>query len=266
MADDYGWIPSGTAFGNQRTVANSPSGNSYQMLQGWGPENRWWLTPDGQQIQGNQSLINYEKQQAARKSALDSAYSTLADLSSSSGGGGSSPNPFGAVPTMNEGNRFEAGLSDAEARLRSLLDDPDSIKQTGAYKFRVKQGEDALQRQLGARGMLNSGNRLMELTKYGQDMGSQEYENQFGRLGNLLTNYSGSWIGDKNANTSRYSAEAGAWNQANASQNQLKAVAMRELLGGLGGGSMGGSRTTSQKRSPYTGMTSYGMEFGGGVY
>ncbi len=180
---------------------------------------------------------------------------------SSSGGG----NPFG-VPTVNTGNRFEAGLSDAEARLKSLLDDPDSIKQTGAYKFRVKQGEDALQRQLGARGMLNSGNRLMELTKYGQDMGSQEYENQFGRLGNLLGNYSGSWLGDKNANTSRFSAEAGAWNQANASQNQLKAIALRELLGGGGGGSMGGTRSTSQMRSPYTGMTSYGMEFGGGVY
>ena len=98
-------------------------------------------------------------------------------------------------------------------------------------------------------------------------MGSQEYENQFGRLGNLLGNYSGSWLGDKNANTSRFSAEAGAWNAANNSQNQLKAIALRDLLGGGGdGGSMGGTRSISQKRSPYTGMTSYGMEFGGGVY
>jgi hypothetical protein len=35
--------------------------------------------------------------------------------------------------------------------------------------------------------MLGSGNRLMELTKYGQDMGSQEYDNQFDRLNKLLT-------------------------------------------------------------------------------
>jgi len=75
---------------------------------------------------------------------------------------------------------------DAETRLSSLLDDPDSIKQTGAYKFRLGQGQEALQRSLGARGLLGSGNRLTELTKYGQDMASQEYDNQFGRLANLL--------------------------------------------------------------------------------
>lgn len=208
------------------------------------------------------AILNWQREQGMDYLSQLLGGGGSGSASSSSGGGG---NPFG-VPTMETSNRFEAGLSDAESRLKSLLDDPDSIKQTGAYKFRVKQGEDALQRQLGARGLLNSGNRLMELTKYGQDMGSQEYENQFGRLGNLLGNYSGSWLGDKNANTSRFSAEAGAWNQANASQNQLKAIALRELLGGSGGGSMGGTRTTSQMRSPYTGMTSYGMDFGGGVY
>lgn len=81
------------------------------------------------------------------------------------------------------------GLGDAEFRLKNLLDDPDSIKKTGAYKFRVGQGQEALERSLGAKGMLNSGNRLTELTKYGQDMGSQEYENQFSRLSSLLGNY-----------------------------------------------------------------------------
>ncbi|WP_460996347.1 hypothetical protein, partial [Staphylococcus aureus] len=92
----------------------------------------------------------------------------------------------GAVPTD---NRFSSGLSDAETRLRALLDNPESIQQTGAYKFRVGQGQEALQRSLGAKGMLNSGNRLMELTKYGQDMGSQEYDAQAGRLSNLLGTY-----------------------------------------------------------------------------
>lgn len=117
------------------------------------------------------------------------------------------------APVASQSNRFEAGLSDAETRLRSLLDNPDSINQSAAYKFRVKQGEEAINRQLGAKGMLNSGNRLMELTKYGQDMGSQEYDAQAGRLGSLLGNYSQSWIGDKNANTQRYAAESNAWNQ-----------------------------------------------------
>lgn len=118
-----------------------------------------------------------------------------------------------AAPVASNTNRFEAGLSDAETRLKNLLDNPDSINQSAAYKFRVGQGQEALQRSLGAKGLLNSGNRLMELTKYGQDMGSQEYENQFGRLGGLVGGYSQSWLGDKNANTNRYAAESNAWNQ-----------------------------------------------------
>lgn len=117
------------------------------------------------------------------------------------------------APVASNVNRFETGLTDAESRLRNLLDNPDSINQSAAYKFRLKQGEDAVQRQLGAKGLLNSGNRLMELTKYGQDMGSQEYDAQAGRLNSLLGNYSQSWLGDKNANTSRYAAESNAWNQ-----------------------------------------------------
>ena len=251
MAND--WIPHGSSFGASSVFATSPGGRQYRMLQGWGPENRWWMTPDGQQIQGNQSLINYENNLAAS----DNARKSLSEMISGGGSGGgaaASPNPFGATPTMNNTNRFEPGLSDAEARLKSLLDDPDSIKQTGAYKFRVKQGEEALQRQLGARGMLNSGNRLMELTKYGQDMASQEYENQFGRLGNLLTNYSGSWIGDKNANTSRYSAEAGAWNAAQSNILQAQAAAdankvrIASLLMEMGKPQSGAVRNTYQTK------------------
>jgi len=146
-------------------------------------------------------------------------------------GGESSSNPFGTggsggsgAPTVNTSNRFEAGLSDAELRLKNLLDNPDSINQSAAYKFRVGQGQEALQRSLGAKGLLNSGNRLMELTKYGQDMGSQEYDNQFGRIKDLVGGYSGSWIGDKNANTSLFNAQANAWNQAQANADRTKLV------------------------------------------
>ena len=116
-------------------------------------------------------------------------------------------------PVASQENRFSTGLSDAELRLRDLLDNPDSITNSAAYKFRVKQGEEALQRSLGAKGLLNSGNRLMELTKYGQDMGSQEYDAQAGRLSGLLGAYSQAYTGDKNANTQRYLAESQAWNQ-----------------------------------------------------
>lgn len=115
------------------------------------------------------------------------------------------------APVASNTNRFEAGLTSAESRLNNLLDNPESIQKTAAYKFRVGQGQEALQRSLGAKGLLNSGNRLTELTKYGQDMGSQEYDKQATRMADLVGGYSSSWLGDKNANTARYSAESGAW-------------------------------------------------------
>lgn len=90
-------------------------------------------------------------------------------------------------------NRFEAGLSDSEGRLRSLMNDPSSIQQTASYKFRLGQGEEALKRSQFAGGRGLSGGAAMELAKYGQDMGSQEYENQHKRLSDLTGMYAGNW-------------------------------------------------------------------------
>lgn len=114
-----------------------------------------------------------------------------------SGAGSSYSGASGAAVTPDGGNRFNNFITDAETRLKSLLDNPDSIQQSAAYKFRVSQGQEALQRSLGAKGMLNSGNRLMDLTKYGQDMASQEYENQFGRLSDLMKTGTTGYIGDR---------------------------------------------------------------------
>ena len=183
-----------------------------------------WETPEAnaQRNQGQQDAVGLQNWYLRnQQTAFDNQQGYLKNLltgSSSSGGG----NPYGG-PALDTSNRFESGLSDAETRLRSLLDNPDSVQQSAAYKFRVGQGQEALQRSLGAKGLLNSGNRLMELTKYGQDMGSQEYDNQFGRIKDLVGGYSGSWIGDKNANTAKFAAQSGAWNtaQANADRNRL---------------------------------------------
>lgn len=90
-------------------------------------------------------------------------------------------------------NRFETGLAASEGRLSSLLDDPSSIQQTASYKFRVGEGQKALERRQFAQGVGGSGGAAMEFGKYMQDMGSQEYENQANRLQNLLGTYSGAW-------------------------------------------------------------------------
>ena len=69
-----------------------------------------------------------------------------------------------------------------EQRLAALINNPDSIENTNAYKFRFNQGQQAVERSAAARGMLNSGNTLAELARYGQGMASDEYGREFERL------------------------------------------------------------------------------------
>lgn len=84
------------------------------------------------------------------------------------------------------------GYNGIEKRLADLLDNPDSIKQSGAYKFRVNQATEGTNRLLAKNGMLNSGNRAVELQSRIQDEASQEGDRQFGRLSDLFGQYSGS--------------------------------------------------------------------------
>ena len=49
------------------------------------------------------------------------------------------------------------------------------------YGFRLSEGQKALERQAAARGGLISGGALKAASRYGQEMGSQEYTNAFNR-------------------------------------------------------------------------------------
>jgi len=53
--------------------------------------------------------------------------------------------------------------------------------QDPGYAFRLSEGQKALDRQAAARGGLISGGALKAAERYGQDMGSQEYQNAFNR-------------------------------------------------------------------------------------
>ena len=55
------------------------------------------------------------------------------------------------------------------------------FQQDPGYAFRLKEGQQALDRQAAARGGLISGGALKAATRYGQEMGSQEYTNAFNR-------------------------------------------------------------------------------------
>jgi hypothetical protein len=50
------------------------------------------------------------------------------------------------------------------------------------YAFRLSEGQKALDRQAAARGGLISGRALKAATRFGQDMGSQEYSNAYNRF------------------------------------------------------------------------------------
>jgi len=56
------------------------------------------------------------------------------------------------------------------------------------YAFRLSEGQKALDRSAAARGGMISGGALRAATRYGQDMGSQEYQNAYNRYQTNRTN------------------------------------------------------------------------------
>lgn len=97
-----------------------------------------------------------------------------------------------------------------ETRLRQLLENPDSIQDTGAYKFQFNQGQQAIERSAAAKGMSGSGNLLAELSKYGQGMASQAYGAEADRLANLSGQQKNYLLGLRSAATNDYTAKANA--------------------------------------------------------
>lgn len=108
-------------------------------------------------------------------------------------------------------------------RLNSLMDNPDSIANTGAYKFAFNQGQEGVNRSLAAKGLLKSGNRLSELTKFGQGLASQQYGAEFDRMSNLVNT-------TRAGDISKYGADANLYGQELQGQNQLKALMMKSAL------------------------------------
>ena len=71
-------------------------------------------------------------------------------------------------------------------KLNTLLQNPSSITSTPGYQFAYNQGLEAVNRTAAAKGQLGSGNRLYDLTKFGQGLASQTYNNTVSQLGNFL--------------------------------------------------------------------------------
>ena len=77
-------------------------------------------------------------------------------------------------------------LTTASNKLNTLLQNPESVASTPGYQFAYNQGLEAVNRTAAAKGQLGSGNRLYDLTKFGQGLASQTYNNTVSQLTNLL--------------------------------------------------------------------------------
>ena len=75
--------------------------------------------------------------------------------------------------------RIEAGLASGGEFAQPFT--TERFQADPGYAFRLSEGQQALERQAAARGGLMSGAALKAATRFGQDMGSQEFQNAFNR-------------------------------------------------------------------------------------
>jgi len=79
------------------------------------------------------------------------------------------------------------GINTLGALMRPNADTSAILKNDPSYKFRLKQGQQALDRSSAARGMGYSGAQMKAAQDYGQGMASTEFGNYYNRLAGLAT-------------------------------------------------------------------------------
>ena len=105
---------------------------------------------------------------------------------------------------------------------RKVQKGPGSFRESPGYNFAFNQGVNALDRSAAARGRLNSGAHDKALTRYGQGIANQEYDNFLARYYQSLTPYQSlAGVGQTTANT-----------LANMGQNTANQVAQNQINAG----------------------------------
>lgn len=131
----------------------------------------------------------------------------------------SNPNLMSFDQLYSKANPWADQAPKYQAKLSDLLQNPGSMTSNPAYRFAFDQGMEAINRTAAAKGQLNSGNRLMDLTKYGQGLASQ----QFMSLADLYSTLAGA----KNQNAAgAVSAAASGVNGQQMAMNGVKPVTM----------------------------------------
>lgn len=89
----------------------------------------------------------------------------------------------GDLAPYREGGVAAQNAIDFELGLGARPEGYQGFTATPGYEFRLGEGQRALEAGAAARGGLYSGAAMRDLTKFGQDYGSNEYGNYFSRLG-----------------------------------------------------------------------------------
>lgn len=139
------------------------------------------------------------------------------------------------------------------------------------YAFRMKQGQDALERSAAARGGLQSGGTLKAITQYGQDYASGEYQNAYNRFTNDQTNRFNrlSSIAGLGQTANGQVAQAGQTFATNAGQNAMGAANASGAAGIAGanawGSGLSGVANTGMSLYALSQMPNWMSRSGGGM-
>lgn len=180
-----------------------------------------WLSGDPMMNQANQQAAAGWNQEQRRRDIEWANQQRMSDPAYWMQAFGMNNNLSGNQPYQYS---YEDTAAPYYARLNALLDNPDSIANTGAYKFAFKQGNEAINRNLAAKGLLKSGNRLTELAQFGQGLASQQYGAEADRLANIAQGRRSGDISKYGADTSRYAADQQG-------RNQLYGIMMNSMMG-----------------------------------
>jgi hypothetical protein len=126
------------------------------------------------QLDLQRELFNKQvKNLSSFKEAGETGQAKMMDLLGLSGN--TSAPGYGSAATAFKVEGFDPNTLFEQFNAKQMEEDP-------GYAFRLAEGQKAIERSTAAKGGLQSGAALKAAARYGQEMGSQEYQNAFNRF------------------------------------------------------------------------------------
>ena len=134
------------------------------------------------------AAARWDAQNSPNARGTSSAYTSGGSSGGYSSGGGSGGAIVPALTAQQYrdiADPFHTQRGQYQAQLSSLVSDPSSFLNSSLAQAMNAQGIEAINRSAAAKKMLNSGNRLADLMKFGQGNAAGQYFNQAQLLGTL---------------------------------------------------------------------------------